>query len=551
MIVLSLLKLFVLLISLCVVNAYEIELCNNSNRGDCNCGFGDIKTYVFTPGDYQRCIHTFIPDSADSSNPLPVLVSVNGYGQGRLFPGSEAVAKARYYGYALFGIGSTGPFDGAGGFGLEFPANGVINPSNPTPCSASDSRDYGYIEGILDFIANEATLDTSKVYFEGFSQSSMFSVYASVCFADRIAGLWQGGSGLAKTFHQPITPGWQGQCSASDFDTYGNDCCTDHFCTDCTWWPIYPRTCENKLIDCIATYTNDNIACGTDFYAYEAMVAEGNDARMLSFSPSSDGPGGHRNPENKFSWMVGCLGIVDSCSDQCEASFLECIETNSVDEFARCEVELGNGNLSQCTPGCAPTLEMLKTSESPVINLSEGNFGTQTGLGVTTVPQQPSCNNAFGSFEDIGYHNKCLPPVGQGAAVGEIETCLNAPTPTPPTATSIPTTPTSTPPTSMSSCSDTTLRLKIVKNNGNRITRNCGWVGARNTVGRCALDGVSAACADTCGTCDTCIDASLRFKVIKNDGNKITRGCAWVINNNNRCLFDGVGDTCRSTCGKC
>lgn len=103
--------------------------------------------------------------------------------------------------------------------------NGIINPSNPTPCSSDDSRDYAYIEGILDFIASNTNLDESKVYFEGFSQSSMFSAYASVCFADRVVGVWQGGSGLAKTYHTPVTPGWQGQCSASAFSDQGQDCC--------------------------------------------------------------------------------------------------------------------------------------------------------------------------------------------------------------------------------------------------------------------------------------------------------------------------------------
>lgn len=88
-----------------------------------------------------------------------------------------------------------------------------------------DSREYSYIEGTLDFIASNSDLDESKVFFEGFSQSSMFAAYASVCFADRVAGLWQGGSGLAKTYHTPLTPGKQAQCSASSYDTHGKDCC--------------------------------------------------------------------------------------------------------------------------------------------------------------------------------------------------------------------------------------------------------------------------------------------------------------------------------------
>ena len=88
-------------------------------------------------------------------------------------------------------LGSTGPMDGAGGFGLEFPNNGIINPDNPTPCSPEDSRDYKYIEGTLDFVDSLSSLDSSKVYFEGFSQNSMYAAYTSVCFADRVAGLWQ------------------------------------------------------------------------------------------------------------------------------------------------------------------------------------------------------------------------------------------------------------------------------------------------------------------------------------------------------------------------
>ncbi len=202
----------------------------------------------------------------------------------------------------------------------------------------------------------------------------------------------------------------------------------DNFCTDCTWWPVYPRTCENKLVDCIAAYTNDNIACGTDWYMYEAMVAEGNDARMLSFSNTASITGGHRDPQNKFSWIVGCLGIVDSCSSACEQSFLDCITSNGVDEYARCEGELETGNVANCVVGCAPTLEMLKTSETPLINLSEGKFGTQSGLTVATDPQRPNCANPFGSFDEVGYDNRCRPADGLGPAQGQIESCSSTPT---------------------------------------------------------------------------------------------------------------------------
>jgi len=101
-----------------------------------------------------------------------------------------------------------------------------------------------------------------------------------------------------------------------------------------------------------------------------------------------------------------------------------------------------------------------------------------------------------------------------------------------------------------SSCSDSPLRFKIVKND-NVIRRDCTWVSNKNTNARCALDGVSETCPDTCGTCSSCVDSPSRFRLVKPDGKKIMRYCTWVSNKTNRCAFDGVEDTCRSTCGSC
>ena len=36
-----------------------------------------------------------------------------------------------------------------------------------------------------------------------------FAAYISVCFASRVAGVWQGGSGLARTGLAPVVPGKQ------------------------------------------------------------------------------------------------------------------------------------------------------------------------------------------------------------------------------------------------------------------------------------------------------------------------------------------------------
>jgi len=416
-------------------------LCTPSNKGSCECGEDNIETYVWwIPGDYQRCIHTY--NLSSTNQPRPVLVSVQAYGQGMI--GGDTLTRASYYNYAAIGIGST-QSDGGGGFGLEFPNDGVVNGSNPTPCDASDSREYAYLLGLFDFIEDHNNLDAGRVFFEGFSQNSMFAAYAGVCFADRVAGLWQGGSGLAKTGYTPVVPGKQAQCTFSAFAD-DNNCCKTNFCEECTWWPVYPRTCEHKIVDCISTYTNDNIACGSDWYMYNAMVAEGNDARLLSFSPSSGINGGHNNPQNKYDWMVGCLGIVDSCTTDCEDRFLDCAKSGS---FNECAEDMENGDWNDCTPGCAYTLQMLTKSETPVATLSQGKFGTQTNLPSADgdPAPEPICENAFGTFDEVGY-NRCSSDAGPPEPA-PIESCSpnESPTRTPTTKSPVKISPTRAPTT--------------------------------------------------------------------------------------------------------
>lgn len=156
-------------------------------------------------------------------------------------------------------------------------------------------------------------------------------------------------------------------------------------------------------------YTDDGIACGTDFYGYNAMISEGHDARLLSF------PGGkHKNPEHEWAWKVGCLGITDSCSAACEDSFKSCSNSQS---FSACESDLQAGRLSSCKVGCAPTLDMLSLSEQPEVSLSEGKFGTQTGLPVASnPPPEPKCKSKFGTFAEAP-SGTCTPSSADAAAV--------------------------------------------------------------------------------------------------------------------------------------
>ena len=404
----------------------EPTLCTDRNAA--------VVVYTFWPmtgsnANTQRYFSILNFPSTTLTKKLPVMIQIKGYGgDGILRNGGAGKEAAEYYKFAYLQMAS--PFkDGGGKFGLEFGADNVANDQNPMPCDDSQSRDLPYMRKIINWIENQDQLDKTKIYSRGFSQNSMFAVYMAVCFADKFAGVWQGGSGLALTGQTPIVPGAQAQCKLSDALADGGtqQCCQKHFCSECKYWPLYPKTCavskpKRKLIDCIMSYTNDGIACGTDKYMYDAMAREGNDARMLSFSPSSGVSGGHSNPQNDWAWVAGCLGISTSCSSQCETSFVACAGgTTSPAQFKTCETNLKNGALSGCVIGCSATVTMLKISETPVITLTEGKFGTNTNLvaaGKGPAPN-PICtrkvngeevSNPFGSFADTS--SGCNPPQG-------------------------------------------------------------------------------------------------------------------------------------------
>eukprot|EP00501_MAST-03F_sp_TOSAG23-6_P000070 GSMAST32.ASY1.ANO1.71.1 assembled CDS len=357
----------------------------------------------------QRYFSIYYPGGqwANSTKARPVVLEMSGYGgQSFVNANSKSAKAADRYGFAVIDVSS--PLnDGNGGFGLAFPNNGIANDTNPIPCKKEDSRDFVFIEAIFTFIAQSTSevktklLDVENVFTMGFSQNSI----------DLVAGVWQGGSGLAKTGYSPVTPA---QCTESSSLANGNDCCKVEFCKDCRYWPVYPKTCSKRIVDCIASYTNDEIACGTDLYMYEAMVKEDNDARFLSFSPTTDIEGGHKNPQNPWSWKAGCLGLSVSCTSSCETSFKACVQSEtgkSTEKFENCETKIDEEKLIGCVKGCSPTLGMLQLSESPVVSLSKGQFGTLTGLTITATAPTPKCTNSIGWFGDPGY-GACRPTAG-------------------------------------------------------------------------------------------------------------------------------------------
>merc|ERR1712232_1136313 len=70
------------------------------------------------------------------------------------------------------------------------------------------------------------------------------------------------------------------------------------------------------------------------------------------------------------------------------------------EKFTTCATSMKGGSLSSCTAGCAPTLAMLQLSQSPVVTLSKGNFGTKSNvLSTSTTAPDPLCEGAgFGPF---------------------------------------------------------------------------------------------------------------------------------------------------------
>jgi hypothetical protein len=77
-----------------------------------------------------------------------------------------------------------------------------------------------------------------------------------------------------------------------------------------------------------------------------------------------------------------------------------------------------------------------KFSEEPVVSLSEGKFGTQTGLPSTgNNAIRPICEKEFGAFEDenVNADNKCNPSVfAIPPEFDDIQKCENSDNATPP-----------------------------------------------------------------------------------------------------------------------
>ncbi len=107
-------------------------------------------------------------------------------------------------------------------------------------------------------------------------------------------------------------------------------------------------------------------------------------------------------------------------------------------------------------------------------------------------------------------------------------------------------------PEQQKTCVDSSLKFKVVVNMKWRY-KDCAWVG-RNPEKRCRKFKLFVSCPSTCGKCDEqeqqCVDFPHRFKVVLKNGMELSKSCTWA--NTWRCNnFSGLPETCRATCGRC
>lgn len=365
-------------------------LCTSANQGRCDCAnlkgpsFAGFNTYTWWINGKQRCATTYLPPvpssateratnrAITSTEKLPVVLAMNCYARDRV--NTQLVAHAKRFGMAVVHLSSP-----EGSWSWK---NAVSNDANPMSraCSASTSggggEDYTYIEDVLGFLANgpdRARLDLDRVYAQGHSQNGMGAGYVGLCFppqSDRpgIAGVWQGAAGLYEQEggSGPTPPGREGTCA------------------DCQYWPVYPcyegsandqTSAVVPLTSCIQVSVDDRVTTSLSDpqqshgqNMYNRLLQEGGDGRLLTF----DGIG-HRQPDDVWDWVAGCLGVTQACSAACEASVVQCVQ--ALGHYSSCLSSM-SGPSQPCAAGCAPTLSMLETHPDLMeVTLSRDAFG--------------------------------------------------------------------------------------------------------------------------------------------------------------------------------
>lgn len=372
--------------------------CNDANQGRCECGDTSkgFTTYTFWLDGEQRCFTVYRPKER-ANEKLPVLVTPNCYGKDKLKAigmkrtSDDINIAANRYGFARIGISSP-----SGGW--SFGNNGIVNDTIPMPYSVSENKNIKYAAVIAEWIAaNPDKYDAEKIWIHGHSQNGAWTQVLGFAFSDYVKGIYVTGSGLSENYKEPAKPTCQAHVSEpqkTECKEQGIPCSRCPLkCTDCQYWPIYPCYSPVKpMTACLMAYENDYSAeitsdpdQSTNLYMYQRMKDEGHDPRRFRFAVPEDGSiaGGHttKSPRNTVYWMVGCLGMTEQCSQECESALVNCVEASDTStalkrtkSFAACMQPSNFSGLEGCVADCAPTFNMLASSENPQIATFE-RFG--------------------------------------------------------------------------------------------------------------------------------------------------------------------------------
>jgi len=355
---------------------------SSEEEGACLCSAEEgFTTYSFPQDDYERCFTTYI-DPQMSTQPLPLLIQPDCYtANGLQSPGSARFLSSHLNIRTLELTSPTGNW--------QFPLNNEVNAENyELQCDAESSREIEYLQGVfsvVDQMIADGLVDENKIYISGFSQNSMFAIFAATCFPDRIAGINQGGSGLYSQAEGALAlPQCEGVCTRSAFEEFDQDCVTEEPCESCEFFPVYPSNQGATFQSCLFMYDNDNAAHSTAVPAHKHLTQEGHSASLHIFaSHSESGLGGHEMPMLNWEWVNSCLSLNESCSTECETAVTTCVdafqttyatENNNQNPLHSPEgreslLEAYRGCLMTsgptCTRGCAATEAMLHSVEPP------------------------------------------------------------------------------------------------------------------------------------------------------------------------------------------